>query len=452
MGTSVAHLLGSKARRLSISQLAESDVPQKAVIISTVEVEKPLLSSITDAELNKVKILTNRASKIIWISGDSVLESSNPDFALVSGLSRTLMLEQPSLSFFVFHLTQHDIESPHTANHILSVLKQEPGGLVDYEFAQENGVLHISRVTWDAEANERFQRCSEEPKTLRQVESDHLVLPHVDLASDVPLKMPEISAPGLSDGFVEVEVSMIGLSSYDRSLNMNAFHDEDSIWLNNFCGSVSRVGRIVSDVSVGDQVVVMAPCKLRPFQTVPSWACLKLRDNDQVETVAAIPYVYSTASLALNHRARIQAGETIFIQDGASAIGIAAILISQLAGAHVLISVHSPGERDLLTQKLHLDESQIFICPDDSVVDFVHTATEGYGADVVFLVDGQIPLNGWTMCAPFGRFLLIGSDDTTKVENMVMEDCSRQNVTCFAVNLAEVFYNGHPKSRKIWSK
>ncbi|KAL9041483.1 MAG: hypothetical protein Q9214_004096, partial [Letrouitia sp. 1 TL-2023] len=385
LGTSIAHLVGPEARRLSISQVTESNVPQKAVVISTVEVEKPLLSSITDVELNKVKIFTNRASKILWISGGSVLGRPNPDFALVSGLSRTLMLEQPSLSFFVFHLTQSDIESPHTANNILSILKQEPGVLVDFEFAQENSVLHISRVMWDTDANECFHECccsSEEPKVPRQVESDHPVLPHVDQVSDVYLKKQHIGAYELADDFVEVEVKMIGLGSYDRSLNINTSRDEGSIWLNSFCGCVSRIGKTVSDVSVGDQVVVMAPCKLRVFQTVPTWACLKLQNNDQVETVAATPYVYSTAILALSHHARIQAGETIFIHGGASAIGIAAILISQSVGAHVLTSVHSPEERNLLVQKLHLDENQIITFADDSIVQFVHTATEGYGADV----------------------------------------------------------------------
>ena len=45
-------------------------------------------------------------------------------------------------------------------------------------------------------------------------------------------------------------------------------------------GVVTKIGAGVSDLSVGDRVVVMAPCLFATQERVPRWACAKLSENE----------------------------------------------------------------------------------------------------------------------------------------------------------------------------
>ena len=76
-----------------------------SIIVSTIELEQPLLSTMTEQHLDLIKILTNSASVLVWITGGCLLTGSQPDFAIASAVSRTVMLEQPALKFL-----SHDID------------------------------------------------------------------------------------------------------------------------------------------------------------------------------------------------------------------------------------------------------------------------------------------------------------------------------------------------------
>lgn len=60
-----------------------------------------------------------------------------------------------------------------------------------------------------------------------------------------------------------------------------------------------------------------------------------------MEEAASLPEVFATAWLNLVHEADLQKGETIFIQAGASGLGIAAIQMAKFLGAKVLTTVGS---------------------------------------------------------------------------------------------------------------
>lgn len=52
--------------------------------------------------MTMVKIIMDNASKIIWVTNADLLSGTHPDFAPVLGLSRALMLQQPSVQFSIF--------------------------------------------------------------------------------------------------------------------------------------------------------------------------------------------------------------------------------------------------------------------------------------------------------------------------------------------------------------
>jgi len=71
-------------------------------VLSLVEPEDPLLAVTNDEQMGRVKIMTDNASIILWVTAGDLLGSKSPNFALVQGLSRALMMEQPSLRFLTF--------------------------------------------------------------------------------------------------------------------------------------------------------------------------------------------------------------------------------------------------------------------------------------------------------------------------------------------------------------
>jgi len=135
---------------LSLDEINDATISARSVVISTIEAEQPLLSIISEEEMNFVKTLTETASKVIWLTTPDLLSCTRPDFAPVLGLSRSLMLEQPSLHFAVLDVDHTSTGIDTTAINVQNVLHQLiHDSTPDFEFAQKDGCLHIMR--WEPE-------------------------------------------------------------------------------------------------------------------------------------------------------------------------------------------------------------------------------------------------------------------------------------------------------------
>ncbi|MGI6353505.1 MAG: NAD(P)H-quinone oxidoreductase [Lentisphaeria bacterium] len=83
---------------------------------------------------------------------------------------------------------------------------------------------------------------------------------------------------------------------------------------------------------------------------VPSGLVLSAPANLPLEQAAALPEVFATAYLNLVIEAGLKSGETVFIQAGASGVGIAAIHLAMAIGAKVVTSVGSEEKAKFLRQ------------------------------------------------------------------------------------------------------
>ena len=149
--------VGSVVNIVGLSQVSRATIPDRSFVISTLEQQQPLLRSIDEREMVQLKSITDRVARIVWVVNGHFVDGENPDFAPVLGLSRALMLEQPSLQFAVLDIDDHSA-SPDTLQSVVSVLDRliheaEP----DFEFAQRDGVLHTSRWEPDERLNETFR-------------------------------------------------------------------------------------------------------------------------------------------------------------------------------------------------------------------------------------------------------------------------------------------------------
>ena len=143
-----------------MNEVSRATIPARSIIVSTIELYEPFLSVLSTNDLDRLRTLTDSASIVLWMTGGGLLNSKRPDFSPVFGLSRALMLEQPSLKFLILDV---DSESPKELaasklNMPLILNQVLKSTMPDYEYLQSNGVLHISRFVPDEPMNKTFQQ------------------------------------------------------------------------------------------------------------------------------------------------------------------------------------------------------------------------------------------------------------------------------------------------------
>ena len=61
--------------------------------------------------MQNLKIVTNKAADLIWMTGAGILEGKDPNLSLSSGLFRALAMEQPALRFVVLDIGSLGIDA-----------------------------------------------------------------------------------------------------------------------------------------------------------------------------------------------------------------------------------------------------------------------------------------------------------------------------------------------------
>jgi NADPH:quinone reductase len=132
------------------------------------------------------------------------------------------------------------------------------------------------------------------------------------------------------------------------------------------------------------------------------------QELDDVEA-AALTLPFHTGYLALHERARIQAGETLLVVGGASAVGTSVIQLGVAAGAHIIALAGGP-EKGRLCEELGAELAIDYTTED--IFDRVMTHTQGHGADVVCdMIGGERTETIWTCVAHGGRYVPVGFND-----------------------------------------
>jgi hypothetical protein len=108
--------------------------------------------------MDRVKIVADNASIILWVTAGDLLGGKSPNFAHVQGLSRALMMGQSSLRFLTFDVDNIQRRTNRTTGNIVSVLKRSAGGLHDYEYIERDGVVHTRRFIPDDQLNDFFRQ------------------------------------------------------------------------------------------------------------------------------------------------------------------------------------------------------------------------------------------------------------------------------------------------------
>jgi NADPH:quinone reductase-like Zn-dependent oxidoreductase len=175
-----------------------------------------------------------------------------------------------------------------------------------------------------------------------------------------------------------------------------------------FSGVVAALGKNVSGFQEGQEVYGMndwfADGATAEFCVTLARSIALKPATLTHEEAATVPIGALTAWQGLLDRAKIQRGERVLVQGGGGAVGIFAVQLAHLHGAHVIATV-SPKQMKLVAD-LGADE----------VIDYHASRFEDRTekVDVVFDgVGGETLDRSWNMLKPGGRMVTIASIDDT---------------------------------------
>ncbi len=159
----------------------------------------------------------------------------------------------------------------------------------------------------------------------------------------------QVSVPAANE--ITVNIHYSGLSYRDWLSVQGQFSDHSIPLGDEGVGIVTAKGKDVTDIEVGDTVMVFSPGCLASHVIVQSSYVSKIPTEIKPERCATIPLAFITAYYSLVEVAKIQENDKILIHSAAGGVGLAAVQIAMAFKAEVYTTVSSPEKRHILEQR-----------------------------------------------------------------------------------------------------
>lgn len=172
-------------------------------------------------------------------------------------------------------------------------------------------------------------------------------------------------------------------------------------------GEVTEIGAAVKHLKVGDRVMATFGHGGYAAETVTSELhAIKIPDNLEFSTAAAMPIALGTAYFGLIRRASLQPGEWLLVQGGSGNIGGGALQIGKLLGATIIATGRGQEGCERVKQ---LGADYAIDHTTENLVERVRQITDGHGADVIFdAVTGNAFKDTLNCVAYEGRHIIAG--------------------------------------------
>lgn len=158
------------------------------------------------------------------------------------------------------------------------------------------------------------------------------------------LCLRDIPDPELKPGYVIIDIHASALNRADLLQVAGKYPPPPGWpeWPGLECSGVICAANPGSRWKIGDRVcALLGGGGYAEKVLVPEGMVMPIPENISFTEAAALPEVYATAMLNLFRIGELKKGETLFVQAGASGLGIAAIQLGKLAGAKVVVTVGS---------------------------------------------------------------------------------------------------------------
>ncbi|KAI0132887.1 polyketide synthase [Xylariales sp. AK1849] len=433
--------------------------PDGKTYIMLHELNRSLLYDISPNDFALVQKLFATAKGILWVVQGAYQESDSPDGNMVIGLARTIRAET-ELKFATIDLDQRRNGFAPDASKVItnvftSVFNSSSSSEgYNMEYMERDGILYIPKVVKDDEMNifvhqqlresePELQPFSQKGRPLKMTIGSPGLLDTLHFIDDYTLSTP------LAENYVEIQVKAAGLNFKDVMIAMGHLANEH---IGIECsGVITQVGSAVADFKVGDRVCAIAEGSFASYIRCRATSVSQIDDGLSFEAASTIPVIWSTAYYSLVHVARLEEGESVLIHAAAGGVGQAAIILAQMIGAEIFVTVGSAEKKDYLMTEYKIPEDQIFFSRDTSFASQIQAATNGRGVDVVLnSLAGDALLATWQCLAHFGRFVEIGKRDIVTNTRLEMAPFAK-NVTFSSVDLVVVLSERPPLMKRLLS-
>lgn len=217
----------------------------------------------------------------------------------------------------------------------------------------------------------------------RVVVFDQIGGPEVLKIVDLP-----VTEPG--DDEVRIRVQAIGVNRADVMVRSGVY-----AWLPAFpqarlgieaTGVVDAVGAAVTDLKIGDDVLVVAVPHMdvdgvyAEYVNLPASTVIRRPAHIDAVTGAALWIVYATAYGSLIEKASMRPGDHLLITAASSAVGLAAIQVANQIGAVPIAVTRHATKRDTL---LAAGAAHVIVTDDQDVIEATKAITDARGADII---------------------------------------------------------------------
>ncbi|KAI7968609.1 hypothetical protein EIK77_006628 [Talaromyces pinophilus] len=448
--------------KISLSSLPEVSL-ENAFVLSIAELERSVTLDMKPAEFDAVKHILRNSEGLLWVTegGASIENTTRPESAIFHGLARSLRSEYEDFPLITADFAAIDRKRPEgAAEQLVTLLRKtlENPKAQDPEYWHDGVCWHVNRCLESVDMNADIAKRVASNNNDNSGAASALGAGKAKLESQPfyqagrPLKL-KIDSPGLLDTLmfeedlsiaeplgdddVEVEVKASGINFRDIMISTGQMSDTS---LGFECsGVVSGVGSHVSHLHIGQRVAAWTDGNFSNYARTHAGLVQAIPDSMSFATAASLPIVYTTAVYALKHVARIRKGETLLIHAAAGGVGQAAIILAQLIGADIFVTVGTQAKRDLIQREFGIPNERIFSSRDLRFAQQIKEATNGRGVDVILnSLAGEALSATWDSIAKFGRFVEMGKKDLADNRRLEMSTFLRC-VTFASIDLMAIF-------------
>jgi len=165
-------------------------------------------------------------------------------------------------------------------------------------------------------------------------------------AHDLPPQLRTLALPSPGPGQVLVQIMACGLNFADLLMAQGRYQERPALPFTlgmELAGVVTAQGPGVDGPDIGARVAVFAGNGgLAEWGVFAAEACTPIPETMSFAQAAAFQVTYGTSHLALDHRARLQPGETLLVMGAAGGVGLGAVDLGKRMGARVIASARGP--------------------------------------------------------------------------------------------------------------
>lgn len=347
----------------------------------------------------------NKSPKIILVTkACQSFENDQPNLNLAPlwGMGRVILNEHPEFNFTRIDLSNKP--SLQEAELLQKIIQEDT---TENEWVIRNNKAYVARLDHYSTQDKSFTKSSLSPANGKAYKA---IIDQPGVIDNLSFREIIRTAPAQDE--VEVEVKALGINFMNLMSVLGIYPGKDNGFatLGIECsGVVTKVGKNVDHLSVGDEVLGMAYDSMASHVILHAGLLRKKPSYLNFQEAATIPAVFLTSYYALVYLGRLKKGERVLIHSATGGVGLSAIQIAKAIGAEIFATAGTKEKRDLLVS---LGVDHVY---DSRTLDFaaqIKIDTNGEGIDIVLnSLTGEAMIRSMELLRSFGRFLEIGKKD-----------------------------------------